>query len=78
MMGRLRGLGRSAPQFGRPSCRTIDLTSAAAKRVATYSGGMRRRLDMPAGLVTEPEVIFLDEPTTGLDPRSRLASVAPC
>jgi ABC-2 type transport system ATP-binding protein len=50
----------------------FDLTGAARRRVATYSGGMRRRLDLAASLLSRPEVLFLDEPTTGLDPRSRL------
>ncbi len=49
----------------------FDLTDAAAKLVSTYSGGMRRRLDLAMTLVGDPRVIFLDEPTTGLDPRSR-------
>ncbi|MEU6253592.1 ATP-binding cassette domain-containing protein [Streptomyces sp. NPDC047043] len=49
----------------------FDLTEAAKKPAATYSGGMRRRLDIAMTLVGSPEVIFLDEPTTGLDPRSR-------
>ncbi|MEV4889527.1 ATP-binding cassette domain-containing protein, partial [Nonomuraea sp. NPDC055795] len=49
----------------------FDLTGAARKRAATYSGGMRRRLDLAMTLVGSPSVIFLDEPTTGLDPRSR-------
>ena len=49
----------------------FDLTDAARKPAATYSGGMRRRLDLAMTLVGSPEVIFLDEPTTGLDPRSR-------
>ncbi|MBN6038186.1 ATP-binding cassette domain-containing protein [Amycolatopsis sp. 195334CR] len=49
----------------------FDLTEAAKKPVSTYSGGMRRRLDLAMTLVGQPRVIFLDEPTTGLDPRSR-------
>ncbi|OLF04299.1 ABC transporter [Actinophytocola xinjiangensis] len=51
----------------------FDLTDAAGKPAATYSGGMRRRLDLAMTLVGDPRVIFLDEPTTGLDPRSRRA-----
>jgi ABC-2 type transport system ATP-binding protein len=50
----------------------FDLLDAANRGVKTYSGGMRRRLDLAASLVTRPAVLFLDEPTTGLDPRSRL------
>lgn len=51
----------------------FDLVAAAAQRPSTYSGGMRRRLDLAMGLMGRPEVVFLDEPTTGLDPRSRRA-----
>src|SRR3954449_13579204 len=51
----------------------IELTDAAKRPAKTYSGGMRRRLDLAAALVARPPVLFLDEPTTGLDPRSRLS-----
>jgi ABC-2 type transport system ATP-binding protein len=49
----------------------VDIGDAIDRRIATYSGGMRRRLDLAAALIHEPEVVFLDEPTTGLDPASR-------
>jgi ABC-2 type transport system ATP-binding protein len=72
MIGRLGGMsGRAARSRARELLGQFDLLDAAGRRVATYSGGMRRRLDLAAGLVGRPEVIFLDEPTTGLDPYSR-------
>ncbi|MCD9591852.1 ATP-binding cassette domain-containing protein [Streptomyces sp. 8ZJF_21] len=74
MMGRLTRLGRAeARGRARELLERFDLTGVARRTVGTYSGGMRRRLDLAAGLVGHPEVIFLDEPTTGLDPRSRQA-----
>jgi ABC-2 type transport system ATP-binding protein len=73
LMADLRHLGREA---GRRRVTELldqfDLTDAANKPLSTYSGGMRRRLDLAMTLVGQPRVIFLDEPTTGLDPRSRL------
>ena len=50
----------------------FNLTEAGSRRVATYSGGMRRRLDIAMSLIGQPEVLFLDEPTTGLDPEARI------
>ena len=74
MMGRLSGLSRTqAKARASELLEQFELTKAAGCRVATYSGGMRRRLDIAASLVGRPSVIFLDEPSTGLDPQSRLA-----
>jgi len=70
----LHGIGRrEADQRGEVLLERVGLTGAANRRVGTYSGGMRRRLDLALSLVHEPSVLFLDEPTTGLDPTSRLA-----
>ncbi|GIJ28048.1 daunorubicin resistance protein DrrA family ABC transporter ATP-binding protein [Micromonospora qiuiae] len=72
MLARLAGLsGRAARDRAAALLERFDLTDTAGRRVVTYSGGMRRRLDLAASLVGTPSVIFLDEPTTGLDPRSR-------
>jgi ABC-2 type transport system ATP-binding protein len=72
MIGRLAGLTRSdARRRAAELLDRFDLVDAGRRRVATYSGGMLRRLDLAAGLVGAPSVVFLDEPTTGLDPRSR-------
>ena len=73
MFGRLYHLGRrSARARASELLAQFDLTDVGSRPVKTYSGGMRRRLDLAASLVRRPPVLFLDEPTTGLDPRSRL------
>lgn len=72
MFGRLQGLGKSAARARADELISeFGLAEAADRRVNTYSGGMRRRIDIACGLVVTPRVAFLDEPTTGLDPRSR-------
>jgi ABC-2 type transport system ATP-binding protein len=74
MVGRLYGEARSSARArGEELLERFDLVDAARRPVKTYSGGMRRRLDLAAALVAKPPVLFLDEPTTGLDPRSRLS-----
>jgi ABC-2 type transport system ATP-binding protein len=73
MVGRLYHLGgKAARERAAELLDQFDLSDAADRVTKTYSGGMRRRLDLAASLVARPQVIFLDEPTTGLDPRSRL------
>jgi ABC-2 type transport system ATP-binding protein len=74
MMGRLYRLTKqSATDRSEELLDEFDLVDAADRPVKTYSGGMRRRLDLAVSLIATPPIIFLDEPTTGLDPRSRIA-----
>jgi len=74
MVGRLYHMGRSEARHRADELlEQFKLRDAANNTVKTYSGGMRRRLDLAASIVNKPSVLFLDEPTTGLDPRSRLA-----
>jgi ABC-2 type transport system ATP-binding protein len=73
MIGRLYGLSSAeARQRGDELLDRFELNDAADRVVKTYSGGMRRRLDLGAALMAQPPVVFLDEPTTGLDPKGRL------
>jgi ABC-2 type transport system ATP-binding protein len=73
MVGRLYGARRSqAKRRGGELLERFGLAAAGGRQTKTYSGGMRRRLDLAAALVAKPQVLFLDEPTTGLDPRSRI------
>jgi ABC-2 type transport system ATP-binding protein len=72
LVGRLLGLSwRGARQRASELIEAFGLEEAATRQVQTYSGGMRRRIDIAASLVATPEILFLDEPTTGLDPRGR-------
>ncbi|HEV2796181.1 MAG TPA: ATP-binding cassette domain-containing protein [Nocardioides sp.] len=72
LFARLQGLSRTeARRRGAHLLEQFDLTEAASKPISAFSGGMRRRLDLAASLITRPPLIFLDEPTTGLDPRTR-------
>ncbi|WP_082080319.1 ATP-binding cassette domain-containing protein [Williamsia herbipolensis] len=72
LFGRLMGLDKKAARLRAAELlEAFNLTEAAGRRVGKFSGGMRRRIDIACGLVVRPEVVFLDEPTTGLDPRSR-------
>ena len=72
MFGRLYHLGKSASiKRAEELLERFSLTESARRPIKTYSGGMRRRLDLAASLIVQPKVLFLDEPTTGLDPRGR-------
>ncbi|MFF3817618.1 ATP-binding cassette domain-containing protein [Streptomyces bluensis] len=72
LLGRLLGHHKKAArQRGEQLLEAFGLTEAAAKQVKHYSGGMRRRIDIAASILSTPDLLFLDEPTTGLDPRSR-------
>lgn len=73
LFGRLNGLSSQASRIRADELLTaFDLTQSANQALATFSGGMRRRLDLAVSLVGRPKILFLDEPTTGLDPRTRI------
>jgi ABC-2 type transport system ATP-binding protein len=73
ILGRLRGLSRAeSKQRAEELLAAFDLADSAGRLVGGYSGGMRRRLDIGASLIVTPDLLFLDEPTTGMDPRSRI------
>lgn len=72
MLARLRGFKwAQAKSRAADLLETFDLADAAGRQVKTYSGGMRRRIDIAASIIVTPDLLFLDEPTTGLDPRNR-------
>jgi ABC-2 type transport system ATP-binding protein len=74
LQGRLNGLSRrDADERGKALMRFVDLEGAADKRMGGYSGGMKRRVDLASALIHTPPILFLDEPTEGLDPRARVA-----
>ena len=74
MVGRLYHIDKvESRSYANDLLERFSLTEAANRTAKTYSGGIRRRLDLAASLVARPQVLFLDEPTTSLDPRSRLA-----
>jgi ABC-2 type transport system ATP-binding protein len=73
LQGRLFAMSQAEADYrAQELLELVDLTEAADRRVKGYSGGMKRRLDLATALVHEPEILFLDEPTTGLDPASRI------
>jgi ABC-2 type transport system ATP-binding protein len=72
VFGRLRGLSRAASRRRADELlAAFDLTGSSGRPAGSYSGGMRRRLDIGASLIVTPDLLFLDEPTTGMDPRSQ-------
>ncbi|HEX6712261.1 MAG TPA: ATP-binding cassette domain-containing protein [Thermoleophilaceae bacterium] len=74
LQGRLHGLTRrEAGERAEALLESLDLAQAASRRIGEYSGGMKRRLDLASALIHRPPIVFLDEPTEGLDPRARVA-----